>query len=339
MRDLTPYLEQLLEGQSLTAGESEVLMTALTDPDTPSAVTGAVLTALRAKGEATAEIQGFARAMRHLAVCPAVPSDGAPLVDTCGTGGDGSGSLNLSTAAALVSAAAGLRVVKHGNRSISSRAGSADVLEALGVPVVLDPEAAVDMLEATGFTFLFAPHYHPAMKAVMPVRRALGVRTVFNILGPLTNPVRPPHQVVGAFSLDAAEKMANALAGLHLVRGFVVHGAMGWDEATPVGPFHLFDVRPGSVSHEVRDPEDVGISRCAASDLLGGDAKDNARALESLLAGAPGAHRDAVCLSAGLALEVTGLAEDLQTGVHMAGAALDSGKGTALLESLRGASR
>jgi len=335
MRDLRPYLERLLDGQSLSVGEAEVLMTAMTEAETPPAVTGAVLAALRAKGEHTSEIQGFARAMRHLAVCPDVPEEGPPLVDTCGTGGDGSGSLNLSTAAALVCAAAGLRVVKHGNRSISSRAGSADVLEALGVPVVLGPEAAAAMLERTGFTFLFAPHYHPAMKAVMPVRRSLGVRTVFNILGPLTNPVRPPHQVVGAFSLAAAEKMANALAGLHLARGFVVHGAMGWDEATPVGPFHLFDVRPGSVSHEMRDPEDVGIPRCAASDLLGGEAKDNARALEALLDGAPGAHRDAVCLSAGLALEVTGQAEDLAAGVAMASAALDAGKGATLLKKLR----
>jgi anthranilate phosphoribosyltransferase len=163
----------------------------------------------------------------------------------------------------------------------------------------------------------------------------MGVRTVFNILGPLTNPVRPPHQVVGAFSLAAAEKMANALAGLHLVRGFVVHGAMGWDEATPVGPFHLFDVRPGSVTHEMRDPLDVGIARCAAADLLGGEADENAMALESLLDGAPGAHRDAVCLSAGLALEVTGLADDLGHGVQLAAAALDAGKGRALLESLR----
>lgn len=335
MRDLRPFLERLLDGQSLTVGEAEVLMKAMTEADTPPAVTGAVLSALRAKGEHTTEIQGFARAMRHLAVHPEVPMEGPPLVDTCGTGGDGSGSLNLSTAAALVCAAAGLRVVKHGNRSISSRAGSADVLEALGVPVILNPEDAVGMLARTGFTFLFAPHYHPAMKAVMPVRQALGVRTVFNILGPLTNPVRPPHQVVGAFSLAAAEKMANALAGLHLVRGFVVHGAMGWDEATPVGPFHLFDVRPGSVTHEIRDPEDVGISRCETSDLLGGDAAENARALESLLGGAPGAHRDAVCLSAGLALEVTGLAEDLQAGVSMAADALDSGRGSALLTALR----
>lgn len=335
MRDLRPFLERLLDGQSLNVGEAEVLMEAMTDPETPAAVTGAVLAALRAKGEDTAEIQGFARAMRHLAVQPVIPEEGPPLVDTCGTGGDGSGSINLSTAAALVASAAGVRVVKHGNRSISSRAGSADVLEALGVPVVLGPEAAADLLKRTGFTFLFAPHYHPAMGAVMPVRRALGVRTVFNILGPLTNPVRPPHQVVGAFSLAAAEKMAHALAGLHLVRGFVVHGAMGWDEATPIGPFHLFDVRPGSVTHELRDPADVGIPRCVAADLLGGDAQENARALETLLGGAPGAHRDAVCLSAGLALEVTGVAKTMAEGIELAGAALDAGKGTALLQALR----
>ncbi len=335
MRDLRPFLERLLDGQNLDVGEAEILMTALTAEAAAPAMTAAVLAALRAKGEHPDEIQGFARAMRRLAFCPDVPAEGPPLVDTCGTGGDGSGSLNLSTAAALVCAAAGLRVVKHGNRSISSRAGSADVLEALGVPVVLDPIEAAAMLDRTGFTFLFAPRYHPAMKAVMPVRRTLGVRTVFNILGPLTNPVRPPYQVVGAFSLQAADKMAHALAGLSLQRGFVVHGALGWDEATPVGPFHLFDVRPGSVTHTMRDPADVGIERCAPADLLGGDAQENADALEALLGGAPGAHRDAVCLSAGLALEVTGVASSLEEGIAQAAAALDAGKGMALLRSLR----
>ncbi len=335
MRDLRPFLEKLLDGQDLTVGEAEVLMTALTEETTPAAVTGAVLAGLRAKGESPAEIQGFARTMRRLAFCPEVSAEGPPMVDTCGTGGDGSGSLNLSTAAALVCAAAGLRVVKHGNRSISSRAGSADVLEALGVPVVLDPEQASAMLSRTGFTFLFAPRYHPAMKAVMPSRRAMGVRTVFNILGPLTNPVRPPHQVVGAFSLVAAEKMAHALAGLSLQRGFVVHGALGWDEATPIGPFHLFDVRPGHVTHEERDPADAGLARCVAADLLGGDAHENAAALEALLSGVPGAHRDAVCLSAGLALEVTGMASSMAEGVELAGAALDAGKGASLLAKLR----
>ena len=225
--------------------------------------------------------------------------------------------------------------MKHGNRSISSRSGSADVLETMGVPIGLGPEAAAQCLAEHNFVFLFAPRYHPAMKHVMPIRRAMGVRTVFNMLGPLSNPAAPPHQVVGAFSLAAAEKMAHALSGLGLKRAFVVHGAEGWDEATPLGPYHIFDVKPGLVQHGIRDPAAVGIPVCSAGDLAGGDAGVNAAALEELLRGGCGPHRDAACLGAGLALEVSGIAVDHQEGIARAAAAIDSGAAGRLLDGLR----
>ncbi len=328
-------LRDLLAGRHLSAAQAGDLMEALASGDVPPAVGGGLLIALRAKGETPEEVRGFAQAMRRLAIHPPIPVQGPPLVDTCGTGGDGSGSLNLSTAAALVCAAAGVRVVKHGNRSISSRAGSADVLEELGVSVGVGPEAAAACLARTGFCFLFAPRYHPSMKAIMPVRRALAVRTVFNVLGPLSNPVAPPFQVVGAFDLAVAEMMANALAGMGVERAFVVHGAQGWDEATPLGPFHLFDVRGGTVTHQQRDPLSVGIPRCAASDLAGGDAAFNAKALADLLAGSQGPHRDAATLAAGLALEVTGVASDWACGIAMANAAIEDGRSASLLDALR----
>jgi len=331
-------LERLLDGGDLTAPEAAAVMEGLTDHALSPAVGGALLAALRTKGETSEEVRGFADAMRRLAVPISVPEAGAPLVDTCGTGGDGSGSLNLSTAAGLIAAAAGARVVKHGNRSISSRAGSADVLETLGIPIDLGPEDGAACLAAHDFVFLFAPRYHPAMAAVMPIRRAMGVRTVFNMLGPLSNPAAPPHQVVGAFSLAAAEKMAHALAGLGIVRAFVVHGALGWDEATPIGPYHLFDVRPGQVAHTERDPLRVGIQRCAPEDLAGDDAAYNAAALEALLRGASGPHQDAACLSAGLALEVCGLAADHAEGIARARAAISDGSAGRLLDGLRGVS-
>ncbi|NIW23585.1 MAG: anthranilate phosphoribosyltransferase, partial [Gammaproteobacteria bacterium] len=283
---------------------------------------------------AAAEIRGFATAMRELARRPEIP-DGEPYVDIVGTGGDSSGSLNLSTGAALLAAASGLKVVKHGNRSISSRCGSADVLAALGLRIPLDEREAATCLDALGFTFLFAPHYHPAMKNIGPVRAALGVRTVFNILGPLANPATPPFHVIGAYSEEMAERMAETLAGMDAKRSFVIHGAPGWDEATPVGPFLCFDVTPGSVERSVRDPKDVGLARCTAEDLLGGEAELNAERLRGALCGEDtAAHRDALVLGAALALEVTGTATDLAGGVEAARAAIDDGRAAAIVAGL-----
>ena len=208
------------------------------------------------------EVRGFAKTMRKLARRPILP-DGGPLVDMVGTGGDGSGSFNLSTGAALLVAAMGIRVAKHGTSSVSSRSGSADVVRALGLNLPLDETAAGECLAATGFTFFFAPHYHPAMKAVMPIRQALGVRTVFNILGPLSNPAEPPFHLIGAYHVDIAALMADTLAGMPIERAYVVHGEPGWDEATPIGPFTLFDVRPGKVTRHASQRRGVRAA-CAA---------------------------------------------------------------------------
>lgn len=330
-RDL---LDRLLERRDLTQPEAEELLGVLADPATSPAFSGAVLAAMRSKGAVADELRGFAQAMRRLARRPSIPA-GLPAVDVVGTGGDCSGSLNISTGTALLTAACGVPVVKHGNRSISSRAGSADVLEALGLALPLDEERAGQYLAACNFTFLFAPYYHPATQAVAAVRAALGVRTIFNILGPLTNPGEPPFHVIGAFSLEVADLMARTLAGMPMERAFVLHGAQGWDEPTPVGPFTVFDVRPGRTERHVRSPEDYGLERCEPARLAGGDAQHNARALRSVLEGEDrGPHRDCLLLGAALALEVCGLSSKPREAIERAAAAIDSGAAARVLESL-----
>jgi anthranilate phosphoribosyltransferase len=326
-------LERLLSGRDLNATEAAALMRLMGTGELAPALAGAVLAALRAKGETAAEIRGFATTMRELALAPAIPP--GPYVDVVGTGGDGSGSLNLSTGSALLAAAAGVPIVKHGNRSVSSRSGSADVLAALGLPVPLGEKNAGLCLERLGFTFLFAPHYHPAMKHIAPVRTALGVRTVFNILGPLANPAAPPYHVIGAYSEPVAAVMAETLAGMPLERAFVVHGTAGWDEPTPAGPFACFDVRPGHVERSVRDGRDYGVASCMPEDLRGGDAAENAARLKAALGGADtAAHREALVLGAALALEVCGLTPDAQSGVARARDAIASGAAAKLLAAL-----
>jgi anthranilate phosphoribosyltransferase len=334
-KEYSAMLDQLLDGHALTEQQANQLMFQLAEGDLPDALSGALLAALRAKGETADEIRGFAQAMRDLAVHPQIPN-GAPTVDTVGTGGDGSGSLNLSTGTGLLAAACGARVVKHGNRSVSSRSGSADMLECLGMPLPLHEQAAVACLEATSFTFLFAPAYHPAMKAVVPIRGAMAVRTVFNMLGPLTNPAAPPYQLIGAWSEAAARLMADALAGMPVERAFVVHGTPGWDEATPVGEFVLFDVARNKVTATTRTPEDYGVGRCTAEDLTGGDAAKNAQELARVFNGEDkGPHRDALLMGTSLVLEVLGAAKDARQGVEMAAAALDNGDAAAFLDNLR----
>jgi anthranilate phosphoribosyltransferase len=336
MQPLRELLEQLLQRRDLSETDAQALFTHLTAADTAPALAGAVLAALRSKGACAAEVRGFARAMRGLAHRPQIAS-GVRAIDVVGTGGDASGSLNISTGTALLTAACGTPVIKHGNRSVSSRAGSADVLEALGLALPLDAQAAGRCLAATNFTFLFAPHYHPAMKAIAPVRAALGVRTIFNILGPLANPAAPPLHLIGAFSLDAAQLIADALAGLDIERAFVVHGAAGWDEPTPIGPFTLYDVHRGEVTVGVRTPEDYGLERCTPADLGGGDAQYNARALRATLYGEDrGAHRDCLLLGAALALEVAGEIRVPREGVARAAAAIDGGAARRVLDLVSG---
>ena len=334
-KEYSAILDSLLNGQDLAENQAYALMNKLAEGELPDALAGALLAGLRAKGETADEIRGFATAMRELAVHPAIPA-GAPTVDTVGTGGDGSGSLNISTGTGLLAAACGSRVVKHGNRSVSSRSGSADMLECLGMPLPLLEEQAINCLEATSFTFLFAPAYHPAMKAIMPIRRALAVRTVFNILGPLTNPAAPPFQLIGAFDKDTAKLMADTLSGMPLERAFVVHGDPGWDEATPAGDFVLYDVTPGIVVESKRSPEDYGLARCAPEDLAGGDADHNAAELMRVFTGEDkGAHRDALLMGTSLMLEVQGLAESAEDGVAQAAAAIDDGRAEKFLATLR----
>lgn len=335
MSTLKETLERLLERKNLSEQEASDLLVALTDGSLHPAMGGALLTALRMKGVTADEVRGFARTMRKLARRP-VLSPGSPLVDMVGTGGDGSGSFNLSSGAALLVAAMGIRVAKHGTSSVSSRSGSADVIRALGLDLPLDETAAGECLDATGFTFFFAPHYHPAMKAVMPIRQAMGVRTVFNILGPLSNPAEPPYHLIGAYHVEIAELMAETLSGMPIERCYVVHGEPGWDEATPIGPFTLFDVRPGKVVRTIRSAEEFALPRCTVEELKGGDAAYNAEHLRAVLEGRQhGAHRNAIVLQAALVLEMLGKAPSPIDAARMAEEAIESGAGRKLLERIR----
>jgi len=327
---------KLASPSDLTQEEAASLLVAMTDPDLDQVLAASALTSLRVKGEAPDEVRAFALGLRELAIRPAIPPD-VRAVDVVGTGGDGSMSFNLSTGSALLAAAAGMPVIKHGNRSVSSQSGSADLLEALGMGMPLNEEQAGEMFEHTGFTFLFAPAYHPAMAAIGPVRRALGIRTIFNIAGPLANPATPPLHVIGCYSLEMAGVMAETLAGMPIERAFVVHGEPGWDEPTPVGPYHLFDVTPGSVQVGVEDPADFGFPQCEPSDLKGGDSVSNAAALRDVFGGERSAHRDAVVLGASLALRVSGESPD--AAIHRADAAIRSGHALDLLDQIGELSR
>ncbi len=335
MSNARATLDQLVQGRDLSEGEAAALLRSLTAPDLEPAVAGALLTALRAKGVTAAEVRGFASAMRSLARQPGLPA-GLDAIDIVGTGGDSSGSLNLSTGAALLAAACGLPVVKHGNRSVSSRSGSADLIEALGFRLPLDEARAAECFAATGFTFLFAPYFHPAMKALAPIRAALGIRTVFNLLGPLTNPAAPRFRLIGAYDAATAELMAGTLTGGDIERAWVVHGAAGWDEATPVGPFLVFDVtREGIQRYEI-DPREFALAACRSSELTGGDAAANLAALLAVFEGSDrGAHCSALTLQCGLALYIAGRVPSIQGGIDLARTSLDSGRAQQWLQRLR----
>lgn len=328
-------LERLLEGRNLSELEARALLRLLTDADLAPAMAGALLVALRAKGVTAAEVRGLAGAMRSLARKPALP-EGLDAIDIVGTGGDASGSLNLSTGAALLAAACGQPVVKHGNRSMSSRCGSADLIEALGFTLPLDESQAAQCFAATGFTFLFAPYFHPAMKALAPVRTALGIRTVFNLLGPLTNPAAPRFRLIGAYDAATAELMADTLAGMDVERAWVVHGAAGWDEATPIGPFLAFDVTRKGIRRSEIDPRKFNLAQCLPSELAGGDSAANLAALLEVFAGRDrGAHFAALTLQAGLALFIGGRAPSIQAGIDLARTAVEKGRAEQWLQKLR----
>ncbi len=327
-------LAQVIERRDLTELEAEQVMTRIMEGQTTSAQIGAFLTALRMKGETVSEIAGCARAMRRSAVA-VNPRRTDTLVDTCGTGGDKSGTFNISTTAAFVVAGVGQPVAKHGNRSISSKCGSADVLEALGVNLNLTPGQVADCIDEVGIGFLFAPKLHPAMKHAIGPRRELSARTVFNILGPLTNPAGAPAQVLGVYDAKLTEPLARVLNALGSAAAFVVHGIGGFDELTTAGPNQVSELRDGEVRTYILDPADLGFAPAHQSDLRGGDARENAVITKEILAGTGnGARRDAVVLNAAAALVAGGKARELAEGVRMARESIDSGAARRVLEHL-----
>jgi anthranilate phosphoribosyltransferase len=293
--------------------------------------------ALRIKGETPDEIAGAAQAMRARAARVSVSLD--RLIDTCGTGGDSSHTFNISTAAAFVAAAGGARVAKHGGRAVSSRCGSADVLAALGVEVELSTEAVAACINGCGFGFLFAPRHHAAMRNVAPVRKELGMRTLFNLLGPLANPAGARRQLLGVYASHLVPVMAQTLVELGCDRAFVVHGAGGLDEISTSGPTRIAEVRDGAVREFELLPDDVGIERASIGDLRGGDAAENAVLLTRVLEGEKGPRRSAVLLNAGAALAAAGVAETIRDGVRAAEKILDSGRALATLQLLVSLSR
>lgn len=293
-----------------------------------------VLSFLRSKGETIAELVGFATAIRAVGEPVEIDQGGEPLLDTCGTGGDGANTFNVSTATAFVAAGTGLRVAKHGNRRISSQCGSADVLEALGIPVTLSAAQVADCIRRTGIGFLYAPLLHPAVKHAQEARLRLKGRTVFNLLGPLTNPVRARVQLIGAFSVRAAEMLAHASARLGIERAFVVHGSDGLDEITITGSTTVFQVDEGRVQKGRWTPADFGIDHAGLEDLKGGDPETNADIVRSVLEGEPGPRRNIVIANAAAALFVAGRAPDLKSAVSLAAESIDSGNARRKLEQV-----
>jgi len=321
--------DRLLRGTDLSATDAEAAMTAIMDGSTSAVQIAGFLVALRAKGETAAEIAGLVRTMRRFAI--GVPVDG-PTVDTCGTGGDRSGTFNISTVAAVVAAAAGARVAKHGNRAASGRCGSADLLEAWGVAISLPPQAVARCIDEVGIGFCFAQAYHPAMRHVMPVRRELGVRTVFNFMGPLSNPAGAAHQTIGVSDPVMAERMAQVLAELDTAHALVFHGHDGLDELTTTGPSRVWEVRDGAVDAYELDPAELGIARADAADLLGGEVETNRAVADAVLEGKPGPTRDVVVLGAAAALYAADVVDGLGSGITNAATAIDSGAARDVLD-------
>jgi anthranilate phosphoribosyltransferase len=330
-------IQTLLDGTDLSRAEArDVMGEIMSGEATPAQISG-FLVALRAKGETADEIAGAAEAMRAH-VLPVRPSRD-DVVDVVGTGGDGARTFNISTTAAIVAAAAGAAVAKHGNRAVSSVSGSADVLEALGFALEQPPERIAESIDTLGFGFMFAPLHHPAMKHAAPVRRELGTRTIFNVLGPLTNPAGARAGVFGVYSAEAARTVADALAVLDSRRAFVVHGAHGVDELSPAGPNLVFEVVEGDVHERVIDPSELGLGLCDPGALQGGSPEENAATAREILSGATGAKRDAVLLNAAGGIAAAGHADDLREGVAVATETIDSGAAAARLEELVAFSR
>ena len=334
---LRETLKKAAAGEALSAGEAERALEEIMEGAANPAVTAALLTALRVRGESVGEIVGFARAMRRFAQKVEAPEG---VVDTCGTGGDAKGTINISTAAAFVARGVGVTIAKHGNRAATSQAGSADVLEALGAEIGLEPREVGRCIEEVGIGFMFARSHHPAMRHVVPVRAELPFRTIFNLLGPLTNPAGAERQLVGVFDGDYVRPVAEALKDLGAEKALVVHGADGLDEITVTGPTLVAEVSDGSITEYKISPEQFGFSRHDPGGLLGGDAHLNARVLKDVLSGEEeGAARDVILLNAGAAVYVSGRAKTLEEGVRLAGESIESGDATEALESFIRATR
>jgi anthranilate phosphoribosyltransferase len=326
------YLEKLVEGKSLLEIEMEDAVQEIFTQDTTDAEIASFLTGLKSKGETAEEVSGLVKAIRKhaLTFTKNIPN----VLDNCGTGGDGSKSFNISTTSAFVIAGAGITVAKHGNRSVSSKTGSADVLEALGVSLDFTPEATEEILEQNGIAFLFAPHVHPKLKQIMKVRRDLKIPTIFNLIGPLTNPVQLDYQLLGIYRRDLLDKFAHVLANLNRKRAIVINGAGGMDEASLAGENEMVLVSEGEIKRIKFTPEEVNLPVYDNSMIRGGDARDNADILLQVLQGKKGAQRDTVLLNAGLGIYTAGKAESILQGVDLAAESIDSGRALAKLENL-----
>ncbi len=331
MADLKPYIGKVATGASLSRDEAREAFDIMMSGEATPAQIGGFLMALRVRGETVDEIVGAVQTMREKMLPVQAPADA---LDIVGTGGDASGSYNISTASAFVCAAAGVPVAKHGNRALSSKSGAADVLMALGVNIDIGPELIGRCVEEAGVGFMFAPAHHSAMRHVGPTRVELGTRTIFNLLGPLSNPAGVKRQMTGVFSREWVEPLAHVLKELGSEAAWVVHGEGGLDEITPTGTTWVAELRNGEVRTFEITPEDAGLNRWVFEDLRGGDAEFNARALRSVLEGRRNAYRDAVLMNAGAALVVAGRAGDIRSGAEMAAEAIDSGRASAVLEKL-----
>jgi len=331
--DIKETIEKVVDGKSLSQAESQEAAEAIMDGKATDAQIAALLVSLRLKGETRDEITGFVRAMRAKAT--RVPCSNEDIVDTCGTGGDRSGTFNVSTLSALVAAGAGCPVAKHGNRSVSSRCGSADLFSELGVQVNLDPGRISRCIDEAGIGFLFAPNLHQAMKNAMGPRREIGVRTIFNILGPLTNPAGAKRQVLGVFDGALTDVLAHVLNGLGSRHVLVVHGEDGLDEITLTGETRVSELKNGSVTRYRIRPEEFGFRRATLKDLRGGDARTNARIAMHVLSGEMGTARDMVLLNAGAVIYAGGKAGTVQEGIHKAAESIDSGRALQKLQLLR----
>jgi anthranilate phosphoribosyltransferase len=329
--ELKHTLNKLLEKQDLTAEEIGAFLDGIINGKVNQSQTAAFLAALRVKGETVEEIAALIEGMRkHMIILPGIKN----AIDTCGTGGDGAGTFNISTTVAFVAAGAGVNVVKHGNRAASSNCGSADVLEALGVNIMLKPEQAKSVIEKTGMVFLFAPLYHPAMKHIAQMRKELGVRTVFNYLGPFLNPAGVTRQLIGVPSPQLAEKLAHVAARLDYEHGIIVSGHTGMDEIDISAPTHVYEIKGKEITTKIVDPQQLGFKKVSAKDLQGGNAEENAQIISEVLDGKKDAHRAIVILNSAYVLYLSEKAKTITEGIMLAEESIDSGSAKRVLEKL-----